>query len=1000
MSGARNVERRLIGAADFRALALKGASADDLAHLAVFKAAGRMDVADAAARTVDFVLSTATQDREGDSIEVKGWEWEDYVRNGVVLFAHLANELPVAKSLKIWSTADALMSRDQFPEKDLYEFGDTVYRMVIGGFLSAVSVGFQPKAWEPMTSSEGLHFTRQTLLEHSVVPVPAHPDALVVARSKGIDTAPLKKWAEEMLDLMTVTKAAPDVRSQVERLRAQADPAGRRLVLALSELRMPKSLDLRDDPPVHVLELDAEPGTGRAGVSTPVARAAAPAPAVPDPAAAPPPPPAEAPTRPCPGCDGAGAVACRSCLGTGVKAMVGGDPAGGGTLVPEQPGEPQVPPGACAVCKGAKMVTCEKCMGSGAVPLKAEGGPETKAGVEIADAGAAAAVESAEGHAAVVLGVGDVAHPRRWNAALSKAFDITRERFEARSVEQELAARYADCDVKELEQSQFTVSTARMGSFLSALDTVLEASCKVDDIRNLSRDGQEMPPVYEKIQLNSSSAADFLVDGLRFVQAFGVKFCLRLTPEWWGLEVTTYVERAERAAAETIKSDVARRQAELTFLKGEAFALSGEFLTRGAETWDDLFLSPKNERAARRIAALIEAKGADLENRGALLVGPPGTGKTLFGRILLNTAKATFIWVSARDFRHSGAFGGLTYAFDLAKENAPTVLFIEDVDNWMDGYTVDMMKTEMDGIAQSKGVVTILTTNYPELLPAALIDRPGRFHDVLRFDLPDEAARVKMLARWLPDLGEAERAAAAAATQGYSGAHVREFARFALIIAEQDGLALKDAIGHALAKLKEQRDLITSVQSAGSRYRAPRDVETRSAGTASMELVLKGADLAEIVRGELGRFKAVEQTTRVGAVSSMVRVERAGRILANRNEQRIRTAQSHVVTGIDTLGDTEGAHLQKAVGLLQDVIAEIEPDEDDDPAAQPGGGDAPAPTLVAAAPAAAAKHVLVLDEERPALTELGPVDEAAIKAAIARTVADVILRKTGRVVDV
>jgi len=416
--------------------------------------------------------------------------------------------------------------------------------------------------------------------------------------------------------------------------------------------------------------------------------------------------------------------------------------------------------------------------------------------------------------------------PVRWNCALTKTFDVARAQFPPRTAEQALVSRYLDCEVKLLQEETEVIPSVRIGGFLKSLDESLREAI-IDDIRNLTWDGKEEPPVYELIQLNSRLRQDFLVDGIRFFQWKGTKLALRVQPAWYGLDVTTYAKRDERGVAHQLLDEVLTRAAGLKLLQGEAFALSGQFLTRSEESWDDLFLEPANEKAIRRVVTLINEKGATLENRGMLLVGPPGTGKTLSGRLMMNAAKGTFIWVSARDFHRAGAFGGLAYAFSLAKEYAPSILFIEDVDNWLDGYSVDLLKTEMDGIAQSTGVVTVLTTNYPELLPKALIDRPGRFHDVLKFDLPDPVARGKMLQRWLPSLPATDRKTAVDATDGYSGAHVRELARFATIIQEQEGLTVSAALTQALAKLAEQRALITAVQTHGSRYRMAENLQVK-----------------------------------------------------------------------------------------------------------------------------------------------------------------------------
>lgn len=443
----------------------------------------------------------------------------------------------------------------------------------------------------------------------------------------------------------------------------------------------------------------------------------------------------------------------------------------------------------------------------------------------------------------------------RWNRALSKAFDVTEQEFPPSSLEQDLAAKYCGCPIKDLFHREETVASPRMGAFLVALDETLR-STQVEDIRNISPGGREAPPLYEAIQLNATRREEFLVDGMRFLRVNGVKACVRVEPRWYGLQVTTYAERKQASAARGLLDVTFARAKQLNFLKGEAFTLGGEFLTRGAEDFGDLFLSEANQKAGQRLLQLVNEKGADLDNRGVIMLGPPGNGKTLLGRILMNQAKATFIWCSARDFWYAGGgFNGLAGAFEVARECAPSVLFIEDVDNYLDGHTTDLMKTEMDGIAQSRGVVTILTTNYPELLPKALIDRPGRFHDVLRFDLPDTTARTAMLQKWLPDLTGAAQAETVKALHGYSGAHVRDFARFAGILRDQDGLDVGVAAKAALRKLQEQRDLITSVQTSGSRYRAPEHVVARA-----LRMKTEAEDVGEA--GEKGYSPRDVSTTR------------------------------------------------------------------------------------------------------------------------------------------
>lgn len=156
-------------------------------------------------RTIDFIISTAAADRYGDTVQVKGWDLRNYRKNPVVLFGHNSRELPIGRATKTWKDTDALMSQAQFMDEEVSEFADSVYRMLIEGYLKAVSVGFRPLEYEWIKNDKdeytgGINFKKQELLEFSVVPIPANPECLIDARRKGINTTPVKDWAEEMLD--------------------------------------------------------------------------------------------------------------------------------------------------------------------------------------------------------------------------------------------------------------------------------------------------------------------------------------------------------------------------------------------------------------------------------------------------------------------------------------------------------------------------------------------------------------------------------------------------------------------------------------------------------------------------------------------------------------------------------------------------------------------------------------------------------------------------------
>ncbi|MBR3511055.1 MAG: ATP-dependent zinc metalloprotease FtsH [Alphaproteobacteria bacterium] len=145
--------------------------------------------------------------------------------------------------------------------------------------------------------------------------------------------------------------------------------------------------------------------------------------------------------------------------------------------------------------------------------------------------------------------------------------------------------------------------------------------------------------------------------------------------------------------------------------------------------------------------------------RGILLSGEPGTGKTLLARAVAGEANVPFFATSGSDF--SGIIVGLGVAkikeiFELAKRNAPCILFIDEIDaigqsrskhtiNDNDReQTLNQLLIEMDGFANETGIIVIAATNRPDMLDKALL-RPGRFDRQIHIDLPNLEGRNDIL---------------------------------------------------------------------------------------------------------------------------------------------------------------------------------------------------------------------------------------------------------------
>lgn len=197
-----NAERRYLGLDGFRALARSGTpiETDRLVVVSSMPVTARAIGADDS-RLVEFTITTNRVDREQDSIAADGWDFSDYQTNPVVLWCHDHSGPPVARSRELSLVTNGVRSVAEFTPEDMNPFGYMICRLYKGGFMHAVSVGFEPREYTIASDRKyGVNYLKQSLLEYSCVPVPANPDALAIARSKGINLAPMKSWAERLLD--------------------------------------------------------------------------------------------------------------------------------------------------------------------------------------------------------------------------------------------------------------------------------------------------------------------------------------------------------------------------------------------------------------------------------------------------------------------------------------------------------------------------------------------------------------------------------------------------------------------------------------------------------------------------------------------------------------------------------------------------------------------------------------------------------------------------------
>jgi transitional endoplasmic reticulum ATPase len=153
---------------------------------------------------------------------------------------------------------------------------------------------------------------------------------------------------------------------------------------------------------------------------------------------------------------------------------------------------------------------------------------------------------------------------------------------------------------------------------------------------------------------------------------------------------------------------------------------------------------------------LFQRLGVD-PPKGVLLHGPPGTGKTLLARAVANESAAKFFHIAGPEIMGS-AYGEserrLREIFEQAAENAPSIIFIDEIDSIApkrgqvtgeaEKRLVAQLLTLLDGIEPRQNTVVIAATNRPEAIDEAL-RRPGRFDREIVVGVPDEPGRREIL---------------------------------------------------------------------------------------------------------------------------------------------------------------------------------------------------------------------------------------------------------------
>ncbi len=283
----------------------------------------------------------------------------------------------------------------------------------------------------------------------------------------------------------------------------------------------------------------------------------------------------------------------------------------------------------------------------------------------------------------------------------------------------------------------------------------------------------------------------------------------------------------------------------------------------------------KNPEKFQRLGAKVP--------KGVLLMGPPGTGKTLLGRAVAGEANVPFFFINGSEFIQMFVGVGASRVRDLfatAKENAPSILFIDEIDavgrhrgaGLGGGHdereqTLNQILSEMDGFSQNDSVIVMAATNRPDILDPALL-RPGRFDRHITVDRPNAKGRraiFEVHTREVPLAEDVDLDRLAAGTVGLTGADIRNLVNEAALWATRQGKEKVDMSDFEYARDKilmgpKREEVLTGKEKSMTAY--------HEAGHALLAWLVPGLDrlhkVSIIPRGRaLGATQLLPQEDRV-----------------------------------------------------------------------------------------------------------------------------------------
>ena len=376
---------------------------------------------------------------------------------------------------------------------------------------------------------------------------------------------------------------------------------------------------------------------------------------------------------------------------------------------------------------------------------------------------------------------------------------------------------------KELVSIETSFPLYQQSQACYATNMFLEKETEVEKITSYKGESH-CAPKYEEVKVMRDKTVPLLVRAWIFIKWRNTKLIVHVLFEGNYAEYKIFGMKKNSETIHDMSTEIKKWMRKNNFLKGEKL----EYLPRGNlgfleyktfMGWDDVILPNelKEEIILNIIFSISNEKLCRKHNipwrRGVLLAGIAGTGKTQLARVLCNVLdkKITVIWATPKALYDEEK---IKLLFDAGRYFSPCLLIIEDIDfigksrDYVTDPTVGELLTQLDGNSPNHGVFVLATTNRPELLDKALVERPSRFDVKLIFEVPDKSHRLKLVR--LFSIGKQFKGVThediAIMTNGFTGAYIKELITYGTLLSlkEKNKFIRRTHLEKAIRRIKEK----------------------------------------------------------------------------------------------------------------------------------------------------------------------------------------------------